>query len=308
MPWKRVAKIDGWTLGAVVLLIGGAATAGYFFLTSSDFRSRVESEASAYSGRKTKIDRIRIDWGATAHVHLEGFEVANADWAKNPQMLKADEVDFDLRLWPLLKGNIVLQTLVLRRPEGDRSRWGRTNSSIGARGSASGHRHREGGGAQEPLADTADRRLEITEGKIQYQDSKRKLALDGSISTASGKAGAQPQAELTLKGKLENQPLQVHFVGGSQSCCAIPASPTPSTSRSPMAAHRLTAKGTLDDPFEWKGANVDLTLSGPNLSEIYPLLGNPGPPTPPYRISGKLDHEPARGNSSAPSGMSAIPT
>ena len=57
-------------------------------------------------------------------------------------------------------------------------------------------------------------RLEITEGKVVYQDTKRKLALDGTISTASGKAGGQPQAELTLKGKLDNQPLQVQFVGG----------------------------------------------------------------------------------------------
>src|SRR5262249_12224429 len=117
MAWKRVAKVAAWTFGVVVLLIGGAATAVYFFLTSSDFRSRVESEASAYSGRKTKIDKITIAWGTTAHVHLAGFEVANADWAKTPQMLKADEVDFDLRLWPLLKGDIVLPTLVLVRPQ-----------------------------------------------------------------------------------------------------------------------------------------------------------------------------------------------
>jgi AsmA family protein len=39
---------------------------------------------------------------------------------------------------------------------------------------------------------------------------------------------------------------------------------------------------------------VDLSLSGPNLSEIYPLLGIPGPPTPPYRISGKLEREPGK--------------
>jgi uncharacterized protein involved in outer membrane biogenesis len=57
-------------------------------------------------------------------------------------------------------------------------------------------------------------------------------------------------------------------------------------------ATKLTLKGTVQDPFQWTGANADLTLSGPNLSEIYPLLGIPGPPTPPYRISGKLEREP----------------
>src|SRR5207253_9044065 len=58
------------------------------------------------------------------------------------------------------------------------------------------------------------------------------------------------------------------------------------------ASTSLSSKGTVQDPFEWTGANVALTLSGPNLDEIYPLLGIPGPPTPPYRISGKFDREP----------------
>ena len=108
MPWKRIAKIAAGVLGFVVVLIGAAAAGGYYFLTSADFRSRVESEASAYSGRKTKIEKISIDWGAISHVHLAGVNIANADWGKSPHMFKADEIDFDIRLWPLLKGDIVL--------------------------------------------------------------------------------------------------------------------------------------------------------------------------------------------------------
>ncbi|MGE5152352.1 MAG: AsmA family protein, partial [Rhodospirillaceae bacterium] len=55
---------------------------------------------------------------------------------------------------------------------------------------------------------------------------------------------------------------------------------------------RLTAKGQVQDPFQWADPDVDLTLSGPNLDQIYPLLGIPGPPTAPYRISGKLERDP----------------
>src|SRR5476649_1601375 len=117
MPWKRFAQIAAGVLGFVVVLIGAAAAGGYYFLTSTDFRSRVESEASAYSGRKTKIEKISIDWGATAHVHLAGVNIANADWGKTDHMFKADEIDFDIRLWPLLKGDIVLPSLVLRKPD-----------------------------------------------------------------------------------------------------------------------------------------------------------------------------------------------
>src|SRR5260370_5692507 len=113
----RTAKILSWSACIFVALIVVAGAAGYVFLTANDFRSRVESSASAYSGRKTHIAKVTINWGATAHVHLASVEVANADWGKAEHMLKAEEIDFDIRLWPLLKGDIVLPSLVLRKPE-----------------------------------------------------------------------------------------------------------------------------------------------------------------------------------------------
>jgi uncharacterized protein involved in outer membrane biogenesis len=294
MVWKRIAKIAAGVVGCLVFLVGLAIAGGYFFLTSTDFRSRVESEASAYSGRKTKIEKISIDWGTTAHVHLAGVNIANADWAKTDHMFKADEIDFDIRLWPLIKGDIVLPSLVLHKPDvvvevGDKEQlnWSFGESPVTTEvGKAVTPTER----IQTPLIG----RLQITEGKLQYQDPKRKLSLDGTISTASGKAGEQPQAELSLKGKLENQPLTVHFVGGSAVMLRDTKEPYPVDLDIAYGGTKLTAKGTLDDPFAWKGANVDLTLSGPNLSDIYPLLGIPGPPTPPYRISGKLDREPGK--------------
>ena len=43
----RTAKILSWSAGILVALIVVTVTAGYLFLTSDDFRSRVESSASA---------------------------------------------------------------------------------------------------------------------------------------------------------------------------------------------------------------------------------------------------------------------
>jgi uncharacterized protein involved in outer membrane biogenesis len=294
MPWKRIAKIAGWTFGVVVVLIGAGVAGGYYFLTSPEFRSKVESQASAFSGRKTKIAKISIDWGTTAHVHLSGVEIANADWAKEPTMLKADEVDFTLRLWPLLKGDIVLPSLQLNKPEvvvekGDKDQL---NWSVGESPVTTGAAKviEPSNRFQTPLIG----RLEITQGKLTYRDPKRKLDLDGTISTAKGKAGDQPEAELELKGKLEGQPLNAHFVGGSAIMLRDTTQPYPIDLNIAYGGTKLVAKGTVQDPFQWTGANVDLTLSGPNLSEIYPLLGIPGPPTPPYRISGKLEREPGK--------------
>jgi hypothetical protein len=288
----RALKILGWTFGILVVLMGAVVAGGYLYLTSTDFRSIMESEASSFSGRKTSIGKVSIDWSAVPHLHLSGVQVANADWAKTDHMLKADEVDFTIRLWPLLKGDIVLPRLTLQKPEvivekggpHDELNWTFGESSGGTAAEAVKPKNR----FQTPLIG----RLEVTEGKITYQDPKRKLSLDGTISTATGKAGRQPQAELKLKGKLEGQPLTVDFTGGSAIMLRDTKEPYPIDLEVAFGATKLTAKGQVQDPFQWADPDVDLTLSGPNLDQIYPLLGIPGPPTAPYRISGKLERDP----------------
>ncbi|HTG26480.1 MAG TPA: AsmA family protein [Reyranella sp.] len=189
----RTARILTWSAAILVGLIVLTVGAAYLFVTSDDFRSRVESSASAYSGRKTHIAKISIDWGSTAHVRLDGVEVANADWGKSDHMLKAEQVDFDIRLWPLLKGDFVLPSLVLRKPEvalevGDKEQlnWSLGESPV-TTGVAKAVAPKERD--QTPLIG----RLEITDGRLSYQDTKRKLSLDGTVSTAEGRRAPSPR-------------------------------------------------------------------------------------------------------------------
>ena len=286
---KRAAKILGWTAGIFLGLLLMAAGTIYFVATSDYLRGQLEGRASDLTGRKTQIAKVAVQWGWTTNVKLEGIEVANAEWGKAPYMLKVDQVDVDIRLWPLLGGNLVLPRLVLRKPEvqvetGDKEQlnWSMDETPV-VTGAAK---------ALEPdnrFDAPVIGKLEISEGKLGYRDPKRKLELDGTVSTATGKA--EDAAELSLKGKLEGQPLDVRFVGGSVLMLRDTDQPYPLELEVSFGGTKLKMKGTVQDPFKWTGANVDLTLSGPNLSDIYPLLGIPGPPTPPYTITGKLERE-----------------
>ena len=286
---KRAVKILGWTAGIFIGLVLIAAGTIYVFATSDYLRGQLEGWVSDLTGRKTQIARVAVEWGWTSNVKLEGIEVANAKWGKAPYMLKVDQVDFDIRLWPLLGGNLVMPRLVLRKPEvqvetGDQEQlnWSMDETPV-ITGAAK---------ALEPdsrFDAPVIGRLEISEGKLGYRDPKRKLELDGTVSTATGKA--EDAAELALKGKLEGQPLEMRFVGGSVLLLRDTDQPYPLDLDVSFGGTRLKMKGTVQDPFKWTGANVDLTLSGPNLADIYPLLGIPGPPTPPYTITGKLERE-----------------
>jgi AsmA family protein len=288
---RRLARIAAWLAGGLLLLVVAAAGALWIALDSDWLRGELEGHASDYTGRKTTVGRIDFAWGATTSVRLEQVAVANVAWAKTPHMLKIEQVDFDIRLWPLLKGDIVLPRLVLRKPEvevevGDREQlnWSMEETPV-ATGAVKAMEPDSRSGAP------AIGRLEVTEGKLAYRDPRRKLELDGSVSTAAGKAAEQSQVELQLEGKLEGQPLALKFTGGSIVMLRDTEQPYPLDLDVTFGGTKLVAKGTVHDPFKWTGADVDFTLSGPNLSEIYPLLGIPGPPTPPYRIAGKLERD-----------------
>ena len=114
---KRALKILAWTLGSLVLLFVLAAVGIYLFLTSDYLRAQIENRAGTMSGRKTTIAKVEFDWGWTTRVRLDGVQISNADWGKAPHMLTAKLIDFDIRVWPLLGGHIVLPRLTLEAPE-----------------------------------------------------------------------------------------------------------------------------------------------------------------------------------------------
>src|SRR4029077_2919961 len=133
--------------------------------------------------------------------------------------------------------------------------------------------------------------LKIENGHVAYRDSKRRLELDGTVTTAIGKAPGSDQAELKLKGQLEAKPLTLHFIGGSILALRDDKTPYPLKLDVVFGPTKLSLEGTVQDPFQFKGADVRLSLSGQDLADIFPLLGVPGPPTPPYRMLGKLHRE-----------------
>ena len=51
---------------------------------------------------------------------------------------------------------------------------------------------------------------------------------------------------------------------------------------------RAIVKGTVRDPADDRSMDMHLTLAGASLAELYRIVGVPLPPTPPYRIAGRL--------------------
>src|SRR5690606_14655175 len=58
-----------------------------------------------------------------------------------------------------------------------------------------------------------------------------------------------------------------------------------------FGATEVEVEGTAQDPIALEGTDLKLHLSGPDLADVFPVLGVPAPPTPPYDLSGQLLRE-----------------
>ena len=113
----RLLRILARTAGIIAGLAAVAAAASYLLVTSGAFHDQVERHAASVLGRKTRIADVAVDWGWPTRLRLGGVEVANAGWGRQPYLLKAEQIDVEIRLWPLLKGELVVPSLALRKPE-----------------------------------------------------------------------------------------------------------------------------------------------------------------------------------------------
>jgi hypothetical protein len=289
-PWRRAAKIAAIVLGVFVLLIVAAVAAVVIYAGSSAFRGEVEKRAGVALGREFKIGELKINWSWAPRIQLHDVLIGGA--AKDaPPLLEAAGIDLQIRLLPLLRGDVVLPHLQLEKPK--------LVLHVDEKGVPNWSFAKNPGAAAAAEAAMPDERQEapvigelvIEDGHFKYDDEAKDLQLEGNISTATGEAEKTGNIKLDAKGKLQGKPAKIEFVGGSLLALRDSDSPYPLDLSASYGGTEVTVKGTATDPFKLEAADIDLTLKGPDLSEIFPLLGVPAPPTPPYSLKGNLVRE-----------------
>ena len=289
-PWRRVAKIAAIVVGSFLVLIIAAVAALVIYAGSSAFRGEVEKRAGVALGREFKIGDLQINWSWAPRIQLHDVLIGGAA-EDAPPLLEAAAIDLQIRLLPLLRGNVVLPHLQLEKPN--------VALHVDEKGVPNWSFAKNPGAAAAAEVATPDERSEapiigqlvIKDGHFKYDDDAKDLQLEGDISTATGEAEKTENVKLDAKGKLQGKAMKVEFVGGSVLALRDTDIPYPLDLSASYGGTEVTIKGTATDPFKLEAANIDLTLKGPDLSEIFPLLGVPAPPTPPYSLKGNLVRE-----------------
>jgi uncharacterized protein involved in outer membrane biogenesis len=282
----RLKVILRW-IGITLLVSLLAGFAVIFFMPSNWLRNMVNTTGSALLGREFAIEGdINIDWDwTTPQVSIRKLRIANLPESKNPNMVAIDEIDFQIRIWKLLKAELNLPKLKFTKPKIILEEFSATKKNWDFPTGDKSPDER----SDFPVIDL----LTIDEGKLTYRDHPKKLAVKLDIDTARGSEleAKKDMYKLSGQGILQDQPFSLQATGGSISTLRDTEKPYPLTFDLKMGSTRIDMEGTISDPAQMSGMNAQLNLQGNNLADLFYLTQIPLPPTPPYKLSGRLQKQ-----------------
>jgi uncharacterized protein involved in outer membrane biogenesis len=290
---RKLFKWLGIAVGSLAALLIVLAGTLYFFNWNL-LRGTINARGSSAIGRAFAINGdIKVTWDSLSpRIHLEGITLDNPDWTKDRHMVDIKVLDFRINLRELLIGRIVLPELTLdepkidlEKPDKNRKNWDLTSASPGgAVVNTTVPKKR----TQVPVIGE----LVVNDGTIKYEDVPSKLSVTTQITTATGTGGdTRREIHVQSKGAVEGQPFTMNMVGGSLLTLRDPSTKYPIDFELRAGPTVFRAKGTMTDPVQMAGLDMQLDVKGDNLAHIFPFTAIPLPPTPEYKISGRLKKE-----------------
>ena len=250
-------------------------------------RGPINRYVSSQLERQFEITRhLDVSLGRTTTVRLEGLELANPKWAKEPYLIKATAAEFDVALWPLLFGKVVLPRLSLTEPQ-----IGLQVESDGRRTWALSQNTSDAGAVPQIGS------LMVDKGALKYlavnqgADLLVQFAISADTSTplaTSVSAAVMPLA-YKASGTWKNEAFSANGRTGSvlQLGEDMKAS-FPIEINAAAGRTTLKAQGSVENLLQFNGLDATFDLQGRNLEELFKLAGVVLPSTPAYKLRGKL--------------------
>jgi len=253
----------------------------------------INKRVSAATERSFAIDgRLNVDWirqsdpGITGwrryfplpYITAENIRLSNpAGIDSRPQMIQLQRAEILLNPLGLLHHTVDLPRVTLIQPDINIERLanGKNNWTFPSSNAPS-------------VWKMAPRSLAIVNGKLTLNDRIQKLQVQASVSSlprmTSEGYGLQWQAE----GKFHDAPLTSQGRAGGVLSVEDLEQAYPLQAELKVGETAIFAKGTLQSPLDLKRVDMQLALSGPSMSTLYPLTGVLLPVTSAFATQGHL--------------------
>ncbi|HEY0837806.1 MAG TPA: AsmA family protein [Azospirillum sp.] len=277
-------------LGLVGLVVVGGGLALALF-DWNDARGFAARQASQALGREVAIDGpLDVRLGDPIRIHVEGLRVANTDWAKEPTFAEVRVLDAQVRLWPLLRGDIEVPEVRVSGPKValEKNAQGDNNWTFGAdpRKKAAEEAVKPDDRGEIPLIES----LLIEDGRVAYLDPANEIDINSAINTATGGSG-EGRLHLDGQGSFAGKPFKLMVDGGSLKFLRDSPQPYPLKVEASVGQTQAKVEGRIAEPVKLQGIDLSVEVSGEDMAEIFPIFGIPTPKTRDYALSGHLGKE-----------------
>jgi AsmA family protein len=268
-----------WIVGALLLLFVAFAV----LFDWNWLKGPIERRVTAATGRTFTIGGdLDVDLGLRPKIRAQDIHLGNAEWSREKEMVSLEQLEFRIALLPLLRGRVDMPYLHLQRPKLliERDRAGRGNWQFSDEPAK--------GGSRPPLI----RDLTIDDGVLRVHEPVLRTDLRLAIRSDDRRADQQ-RAPLVARGEGSYRGYPFKLTGRVDSPLDLQNSDKPFHVDVHAVAGETNARvsGASLAPLQFEDFDLHFEMAGPNLADLYALLGIPFPDTPPYRLSGQLGRQ-----------------
>lgn len=278
--WQGFFKWSGITLLAILV----AAIAILYFLDWNQMRGPLGRYLSDRMDREVRIEgNLKVDlFTFQPRVDVGGLFIGNPDWVeKHDHAARVNHARIEMRLMPLLVGNLILPLVWIDQPDVVvvRDAEGRTNWD--SRETKS----------REAFKLPPIRRFVINQGHVEIQDAVRKLHFTGTVNSQEVQ-GSDRAAAFTLLGDgTLNRNTFMADVKGGPLIQVDESRPYEFNADVKAGQTHAVIRGSITRPFHFDRYTAGIQVSGPNLADLYYLTGLALPGTPAYRLSVSVERQ-----------------
>ncbi|HEI8868611.1 TPA: AsmA family protein [Serratia odorifera] len=308
---SKTGKVFSW-LGGVVLVVAVALVVLIATFDWNRLKPTINDKVSAELQRPFAIrGDLGVDWARNRdeggwrawvpwpHIHAEDIVLGNPENIPGEHMVTLRRVDATIAPLALLGKRLLIPRIWLKQPNARLQRL--------ANGENNWTFHLANSGS-DPQATASNWSVNIHDivfdrGQLDYKDAKLKADLRAQIDPLgkplpfSEVTGKKRQGEVVtpdyvfgwkVQGRYNGEPLSGSGKIGGMLSLQNAQLPFPLQADVRSGSTRVVVAGTLSDPLNLAGLDVQLKFSGDSLGNLYPLIGVLLPNTPPYATDGHL--------------------
>ena len=276
----RAKKIFLWIAGVFAALVLVLVLTLLLFDWNT-LKHPIERMASAASGREVRIEgplQVHI-WSLTPSAVINGLRIGNPPWEVQRPMVSVERVEVNLKLLPLLKGDVVVPRLALIKPDVylHQDKAGKANWSFESKAPTNAP-------ASKPSKIPALQDLLIENGKLELYDDMRHLKVNGTIQARDQKTQADPTPfKIQANGTINEQRFEFKVAGGPL-IHLDPEHPYPFNLSIQAGDLKVQSDGRVLKPFDLGKLDFEVTVSGKDLAEGFYLTQLALPNTAPFNL------------------------